>query len=526
MAPNTRTLLSATGVVLALIVLGNLLSTGKSASSVVSGPRRASREYRTRKVIKGAVTVRFESTSAIRALWQSKSSGERWEATNFNFTTAEMETVIFPGRMSYYGERSGPNGYQRSMRIQLADEVVLEKGGVPLLDFLLISIADDPYRISYRAVIPLLQQLGLFYSYSKLVEVSCRGVGDRCKADSSLGVYLLIEYPRVAIERVVSQNLTLAFSAQSCDSKAMIEARRQAAGSAMVVNGSTSTKVYVGHRRRGSRASPFRFSITDMGKRNQESILTPFFDASEKNLTGAIPFYEGGGSCPLFVDPLATGPAPDMELDLSKYLQWLAVASVLQRSTTNGESIVFSRGKYLGVMGWGFNRLFRPCKVGFLASSRNPLDPIYCPDGKLDDKILKIDALKEQYARAIHCVTENVLTQAAFTKSLTASANELSRLYRISENVVDATCRTNRTTFCTFPGRSIGELQRSFRMSRETIVRAANRIVGESPFAKYGPGQDGEEDEPALDGTQSRKKKRKNAKSQPLTPAPTKDTDA
>eukprot|EP00759_Apiculatamorpha_spiralis_P056736 PhF_6_TR8294/c0_g1_i1/m.12763 len=304
---------------------------------------------------------------------------------------------------TFYGKSSLKLKYtrRRSLHISLhAPAIVL---GVKMTNFLLLSLWEDQYKLAYRTSAKVLEKAGLFFPQSKLVELHCTGSATWCQPGTSLGVYLLIEYPSDAIHRVASENKLwnpdIDAELQSC----LRQARLPVDGAS---KDSRPSNVDVSTRNWFYFESPKIYDLLHVPSYTRNSTLSSLYRKLETD-----------------VGLLTT------RFDLPKYMTWIAINTALKNGDYDDEVFVFGTPNRLGIMAWDYDNVFAECHRHGKQAMKEPL--MFCAETPIEKTVRNTPMLWGTYKNVLRCVLNTILTDKAWEQNLKESYEELEDVLKV-----------------------------------------------------------------------------------------------
>ena len=371
----------------------------------------------------GIARVQFSMSAAMDDAWR-KSSKRLTFPISLTINGDTAGSVI--ANATFYGKSSLKLKYtkRRSLQIDTATPVYVSRDAPAITSFLLLSLWEDKYRIAYISAVELLKEVGLFFSYTRLVELRCSG--DSSNHDTkavcgeggrSFGAYLLVEYPSDAITRAVREELKSP-SQKVCESSENFEARKAILQQLM----QQSTTIDISTRNWFYYEKPPIYDVLRVPSYTRDSPLSPYYRKIEK-------------------DPLSfahlSSVADGLQFDMEKYALWVAINAVLQNGDWDDEVFVYGIGmKFVSVMAWDYDNIFMPCHR-VQKSVRSQL--MFCAETPLEKAILSTPGLMKPYMKAMRCVLDEVATTEHWDSILENSANELQKILDASPDNVKAT---------------------------------------------------------------------------------------
>jgi hypothetical protein len=326
--------------------------------------------------------------------------------------------------VTFYGKSSLKLKYtkRRSVQVRLAAPVRFQAGGAAITNLVLLSLWEDQHRIAYRSSAILLQKLGLFFAESHLVEMRCAmpkaGKGGKKSicgaAGTTLGAYLLVEYPSDAIARHVGEvrrsGGTLAARCRSGLQPA--DAMTAAALGTGPVSVATRNWMYF--------RKPAHYKLLHVPSFKENSTIDGAYRAVEREPLQAAP-----------------SPAGELRFAVDQYMLWVAANTLLQNGDYDDEVLFYQAGSVLGVMAWDYDSIFSPCHRGGKQALKSDL--LYCAETPLEKKILSVPALRAGFARLARCAMQRELSPAAWDGAMAVARAELEAVYGGKESIRRAT---------------------------------------------------------------------------------------
>lgn len=346
-----------------------------------------------------AVALTMVIPGPMRKVWKTTSERLTFPITITVGHGDAADAAQLSGTATFYGKSSLKVRYtkRRSLHIQLNQPLQLTADSPGISNFVLLSLWEDKFRLAYRSSAIVLQQLGLFFAYSRLVEIRCAEDGAGICRGGTLGAYMLIEYPSDAITRHVLAAVDGArngrLSQAVCETDAAFAARKAALVDA--ASSSSAHSVAIGTRNWFYFTKPAVYDILHVPSYKRNSTISPLYRQVEAQPER---FVGGGGGAAFF--------------DLAAYMTWIAANTVLQNGDYDDEVFFYQVGDTLGIMAWDYDNVLSACHRNGKNAIRTEL--MFCAETPLEKRILKESALREQYIATLACVNEHVSRHWSF----------------------------------------------------------------------------------------------------------------
>lgn len=466
-----------------------------------------------------AVSVGFQMSAAMDVAWRTSSKRLSFES-KMSFAASDpvfigigggegSDAASAPAVLTFYGKSSLKIRYtsRRSLHVTTQRPVRIAPDAPPLTNFLLLSLWEDTYRIAYRSAIVVLQELGLFFAYARIVELRCdadASADDKSpcrKRGGTLGAYLLVEYPSDAIARSVRVASSLAAAAASsgevvheqvariqpfrslltshmCESKALESARREAIRRSVGARGTTTE---VATRNWFYFEKPSRYDLLHVPSYSRNSTLSAPYRKLEQNpLAYSLGFRQQDAA------------SDELAFDMPRYLAWIATNTILQNGDYDDEVFFYSSGSYLGMMAWDYDNTFAACHRKGANAVRSEI--MFCAETPLERLTLQDRRLNDAYVSSLSCLLDGPLSEERWGAAVSVAVAEVEAIHRASSKAIGATF-DDKPKCCPDVAEGGRELRAQHQARRRTLLKALN-IAEKHRATSPAPGGGGGGDKP------------------------------